>query len=119
MTRNIEIKTVRELIDWKAGTLPDAAFLISPETGLVSSFKDLQDRVRHLGSRFQELGLERGDKIAFLMDNGRFTAELFLGAMYGASCRCRSTHAQACLNCRTCWIIVTRRSRLWGVGTTL
>jgi hypothetical protein len=38
----IEIKTVRELIDWKAGTLPDAAFLISPETGLVSSFKDLQ-----------------------------------------------------------------------------
>jgi hypothetical protein len=42
MTRNIEIKTVRELIDWKAGTLPDAAFLISPETGLVSSFKDLQ-----------------------------------------------------------------------------
>ena len=29
------------------------------------------------------LGLERGDKIAFMMDNGLFTAGLFLGAMYG------------------------------------
>ena len=83
MTRDSVIETVRELIDWKASTQSDAAFLISPETGLVSSFKDLQDRVRHLGGRFQELGLERGDKIAFLMDNGLFTAQLFLGAMYG------------------------------------
>ena len=33
--------------------------------------------------RFRQLGLERGDKIAFLMDNGLFTAQLFLGAMYG------------------------------------
>ena len=29
------------------------------------------------------MGLEHGDKIAFLMDNGLFTAQLFLGAMYG------------------------------------
>ena len=32
---------------------------------------------------FREMGLEHGDKIAFLMDNGLFTAQLFLGAMYG------------------------------------
>jgi amino acid adenylation domain-containing protein len=29
------------------------------------------------------MGLEHGDKIAFLMDNGLFTAQLFLGTMYG------------------------------------
>jgi amino acid adenylation domain-containing protein len=80
---NSEINTVRDLIDWMACTRPDLAFLISPETGRVSSFKDVQQQVRHLGGRLRELGLERGDKIAFLMDNGRFTAQLFLGAMYG------------------------------------
>ena len=29
------------------------------------------------------MGLERGDKVAFLMDNGLVTAQLFLGTMYG------------------------------------
>ena len=29
------------------------------------------------------MGLESGDKVAFLLDNGLFTAQLFLGAMYG------------------------------------
>jgi amino acid adenylation domain-containing protein len=33
--------------------------------------------------RFRQLGLTPGDKIAFLMDNGLFTAQLLLGAMYG------------------------------------
>ena len=32
--------------------------------------------------RYSE-GLERGDKVAFLMDNGLVTAQLFLGTMYG------------------------------------
>ena len=83
MTEDSEINTVRDLIDWMACARPDVAFLISPETGRVSSFKEVQEQVRHLGGRFRELGLERGDKIAFLMDNGLFTAQLFLGAMYG------------------------------------
>jgi amino acid adenylation domain-containing protein len=83
MTRDTEITTIRDLIDGMAGARPDVAFLISPETGRVSTFKGLQEQARHLCGRFQQLGLERGDKIAFLMDNGLFTAQLFLGAMYG------------------------------------
>jgi len=55
---NSEINTVRDLIDWMACTRPDLAFLISPETGRVSSFKDVQQQVRHLGGRLRELGLE-------------------------------------------------------------
>lgn len=31
----------------------------------------------------QERGLSAGDKVAFLMDNGLYTAEVFLGVMYG------------------------------------
>ena len=78
-----DVTSVRDLIDRMAGTQPDLAFLISPETGRVLTFKGLQDQARHLFGRFRQMGLEHGDKIAFLMDNGLFTAQLFLGAMYG------------------------------------
>ena len=83
MTKDSEINTVRDLIDLMAGTRPDLDFLISPETGRVSTFKGLREQALHLCGRFRQLGLDRGDKIAFLMDNGLLTAQLFLGAMYG------------------------------------
>ena len=82
MTGNDEINTVQGLIDQKAVARPDVAFLISPETGRMLTFKELQEQARHLGARLRRMGLARGDKIAFLMDNGLFTAQLFLGAMY-------------------------------------
>ena len=75
--------TVRDLIDRMAGTRPHIPFLISPETGRVLTFRGLREQCLNLCPRFQQMGLEHGDKIAFLMDNGLFTAQLFLGAMYG------------------------------------
>jgi amino acid adenylation domain-containing protein len=83
MTSNSEVNTIRDLIDRMAGTQPDDAFLISPETGRVVTFNGLQEQALRLHSRFRQTGLEYGDKIALLMDNGLFTAQLFLGAMYG------------------------------------
>ena len=83
MISNSEINTVRDLIDRMAGAQPELPFLISPETGRVLTFKGLQEQARHLYGRFRQMGLEHGDKIAFMMDNGLFTANLFLGMMYG------------------------------------
>jgi amino acid adenylation domain-containing protein len=83
MTSDTEVMTIRDLIDRMAGTQPDDAFLIGPETGRVLTFKGLQEQAHRLHSRFRRMGLECGDKIALLMDNGLFTAQLFLGAMYG------------------------------------
>jgi acyl-CoA synthetase (AMP-forming)/AMP-acid ligase II/acyl carrier protein len=80
--QNSEIDTVRDLIDQVAGTEPDAAFLISPETRREVTFKGLQQQARHLYEQFQRMSLERGDKIALLMDNGLRSVQLFLGAMY-------------------------------------
>jgi amino acid adenylation domain-containing protein len=62
---------------------PAADFLISPETKTALTFGQLQESARHLCARFLGMGLQRGDKIAFLMDNGLFTAQLFLATMYG------------------------------------
>jgi acyl-CoA synthetase (AMP-forming)/AMP-acid ligase II len=83
MVSSTEVNTVRDQIDLMARTQPDLAFLIAPETGRVLTFKGLQDRVLHLFGQLRQKGLDHGDKIAFLMDNGLFTAQLTLGAMYG------------------------------------
>jgi amino acid adenylation domain-containing protein len=66
-----------------ARTSPAAAFLISPETGRVLTFQGLQEQSRLLSIQLREAGLEQGGKVAFLLDNGLFTAQLFLGTMYG------------------------------------
>ncbi len=66
-----------------AESRPEAVFLISPETGRELTFQGLQEKSVLVARQLQGMGLERGDKVAFLLDNGLFTAQLFLGAMYG------------------------------------
>ena len=83
MSCNSEINTVRGLINSMAGKQPDHVFLIGPETGGVVTFSGLREHAERLCARLRQMGLEYGDKIAFLMDNGLITAELFLGTMYG------------------------------------
>jgi amino acid adenylation domain-containing protein len=78
-----EVMTFRELIDRRARTQPEACFLISPETGGVLTFRGLQEQASFLSTQLRQAGLERGGKVAFLLENGLFTAQLFLGAMYG------------------------------------
>jgi amino acid adenylation domain-containing protein len=80
---NAEITTIGELINRMAETRPEAPFLMSPETAQVSTFSGLKERAAAISLQLQRWGLERGDKVAFLMDNSVFAAQLFLGAMYG------------------------------------
>lgn len=75
--------TVRDLIDRAADANADRIFLVSPESGRSLTFKQLQQAALRLCRRFHDIGLEHGDKIALLMDNGLFTVQLFLGTMYG------------------------------------
>jgi len=83
MTVDDRITTIRELIEQKARVAPEASFLINAETGRSLTFRELDQQSILLSNLLREAGLERGDKVAFLMDNGLFTAQLFLGAMYG------------------------------------
>src|SRR5580658_2611736 len=79
----IEVTTIRELIDRMAETAAEAPFLMSPETGEVLTFLGLKEQSQFLSIQLQRWALEQGDKVAFLMDNSLFTAQLFLGVMYG------------------------------------
>jgi amino acid adenylation domain-containing protein len=78
----IEVQTLRELIDYRAETQPNAVFLVGPETGRELTFQGLAAQSRLVCFQLRQMGLEPGDKIAFLMDNGLCTAQLLLGAMY-------------------------------------
>ena len=64
------ISTVRELIELRAQSQPAASFLIEAETGRVLTFGQLEQQSIVLSNQLREAGLERGDKVAFLMDNG-------------------------------------------------
>jgi amino acid adenylation domain-containing protein len=76
-------RTIREVIQLRAQLSPEADFLINAETGRTLTFRELERQSILLSNLLRQTGLERGGKIAFLMDNGLFTAQLFLGAMYG------------------------------------
>ena len=80
---SVELTTIRELIDRMAEVRPEAHFLMCPETDRAVTFLCLKERSEVLFTQLQRWGLERGDKVAFLMDNSLFTAQLFLGVMYG------------------------------------
>jgi amino acid adenylation domain-containing protein len=77
------IGTIRELIDQMAMTRGEQVFLISPETGKTLTFAGLRDQTKAISTLLRGTGLERGGKVAFLLDNGLFTVQLFLGTMYG------------------------------------
>ena len=79
----VGVPTVRALIDRMAESRPEAVYLLSPEAGLDWTYQELRRQSNRLGQKLCELGCGAGDKIAFMMDNGLFTAGLFLGAMYG------------------------------------
>jgi long-chain acyl-CoA synthetase len=78
-----EVTTVRALIDHMAERQSSEIFLIAAETKRQLTFEALQQRAIELASRLRGLGLSKGDKVSLMLDNGLFTAELVLGAMYG------------------------------------
>lgn len=74
--------TVRELIDRHAENTPDKTFLLAPETGQQLSYAELQAQAQVISAHLNELGIAKGEKVAFLLPNGYWTTLLLLGVMY-------------------------------------
>ena len=74
--------TVRDLVDSHARQLADNAFLLVPEGPEVMTYARLREHALDIASRLDALGVEPGEKVAFLLPNGYWTAALFLGVMY-------------------------------------
>ena len=75
------METVRACIDYHADATPDRDFLIAPDVDRRLDFAGLRDAVDALGARLDRLGIGQGAKVAFLLNNGFWTTQLFLGVM--------------------------------------
>ena len=74
--------TIRSTIDTFAAQTPDATYLIAPDSSQSMTYADLQRYSLHIAARLDGMGLAKGDKVAFLMHNGFWTAALMLGISY-------------------------------------
>ena len=75
------METVRACIEQHADATPDRPFLIAPEVDKTLSFQELKAAVDDVGDHLDQLGIEQGAKVAFLLNNGYWTLRLFLGVM--------------------------------------
>ena len=75
------METVRACIERHAEASPERCFLIAPDVDKTLSFDELKSAADEVGLMLDRLGLARGAKVAFLLNNGYWTLRLFLGVM--------------------------------------
>ncbi len=76
------MRTIRDIIDQKTRESPDAVYLVAPEPGLSLTYGELMKDCVELGNHLYGMGLDKGDKVSYMLGNGYQTAKIFLGAMY-------------------------------------
>lgn len=77
------IDSVYALIEARAVQTPDAVYALATSMARSLSFADLARSCRSVSALLQEMGLNPGDTVSFVMPNGLQTMRLLLGAMYG------------------------------------
>jgi acyl-CoA synthetase (AMP-forming)/AMP-acid ligase II len=82
-TGQINGLSVRQLIDLRATTTPDAAFLIDPETGTTTSYGELREHCCSVAAQISRNGVKPGEAVAYALTNGPASAIAILGIMYG------------------------------------
>lgn len=75
------MKTVRAYLNQHADAIPERTFLIAPDSAQNLSFAALKSGVDAIGVRLDQLGVKRGRKIGFLLNNGYWATQLLLGVM--------------------------------------
>lgn len=74
--------TIRALIDLQAEQLGKYPFLVDPYTGREINFIEFQKGCISLGLLLVDAGLAKGDRVAFLQENGLAAAQILLGISY-------------------------------------
>jgi long-chain acyl-CoA synthetase len=76
------LKTIRHYIDIRAEKESDKVYMFAPEPNLRLTYTQLKRDSLVLGKYLYNKGLQKGDKISFMLGNGYQTTKIFLGAMY-------------------------------------
>jgi acyl-coenzyme A synthetase/AMP-(fatty) acid ligase len=64
------MRTIKHFIDQGALREPGKIFMIAPEPGLFLTYGQLQEDLVRFGKHLTKLGLQKGDKVSFMLDNG-------------------------------------------------
>ena len=73
--------TVREYMDHYSSACGESVYLIAPDISLEFTYAELRQQVDEIGRALDSLDIGQGAKIAFLANNGAWTALLYLGVM--------------------------------------
>lgn len=73
------------MIDRRAHEHPDREFLIDPDAGLTLTYARLQRKCRQFAALLSSMDVDADAHVAFMLDNGYWTALVMLGTMY-ANC---------------------------------
>ncbi len=76
------MRTIKYYIDKMALYEPERIFMIAPEPGLSLTYGQLQQDSKRLGKHLTKLGLQKGEKVSFMLGNGYQATKIFLGVMY-------------------------------------
>ena len=77
-----DMNSVRSVIDHYASEQAAAVFLVIPENDQQLHYGELKTMAESVEARLHGMGLGKGEKVAFLMNNGLWSCALFLGCMY-------------------------------------
>jgi long-chain acyl-CoA synthetase len=66
----------------QAENQPGKVYMFAPEPNLKLTYAQLKHDSIELGKYLYKKGLQKGDKISFMLGNGYQTTKIFLGAMY-------------------------------------
>jgi acyl-CoA synthetase (AMP-forming)/AMP-acid ligase II len=76
------MRTIRHYIDERAKKSPEKVYLFAPEPRLQLTYSQLREDSQQLGKHLYKKGIQKGDKISFMLGNGYQTTKIFLGSMY-------------------------------------
>ncbi len=75
--------SVADVINSRAQSSPNKPFLIDPESGEITSFSNLKDKVSAVAAHITSQGVEPGASVAYAFGNSSHSAIIVLGIMYG------------------------------------
>ncbi|MFQ5567610.1 MAG: AMP-binding protein [Paracoccaceae bacterium] len=76
-------RSLRDFVDAHAAGQPEELFLITPDSGVRVTWRDLKDTLRSFSNALHELGFSHQQTVSVMMANSWGSVQVILGTLYG------------------------------------
>ena len=83
MSERVGNRTVRDIVDAHAAAQPEALFLITPDTGVRVTWRELNGALGFFSNSLAELGISHQQTVSVMMANSWGSVQVILGTLYG------------------------------------